>query len=264
MTNEFGSLAFCYLTISSHNQDSLWCRFFEQAAPDSYNIYCHNKESFKDSDEFLSKYEIDDKIFTEWGKISLVRASLLLFKEALKNPNNKFFLLLSESCIPLWSLETIKSSIFQYDTNLLLPQNSWTATSDSAWNKAHRWDKIKHYIKNPSDFKKASQWVCLNRSTVEFLINNEDLDNFSAIHAADEHYFPTMIHLHSLGFSPRSVTFADWYHQTAFTDYNLNSHPYEYKTLSPNDINIARGSYFLRKVSPFCDISEELQDFILQ
>ena len=40
---------------------------------------------------------------TQWGTISLVLAEGLLYKAALKNKDNKYFCLLSESDIPLWT-----------------------------------------------------------------------------------------------------------------------------------------------------------------
>ena len=51
--------------------------------------------------EILKKYCIKDKVKTKWADISLIKATLKLFNIAFKNENNKYFILLSDKCIPL-------------------------------------------------------------------------------------------------------------------------------------------------------------------
>tara|TARA_B100002019_G_scaffold268657_1_gene260812 strand:+ start:2892 stop:3683 length:792 start_codon:yes stop_codon:yes gene_type:complete len=259
MTNN--SLAFCFLTRGSHNQENLWLNFLKEATPNSYNIYCHNKNAFKHSDNFLSKYEIPNKIPTEWAGISLVRATLLLFKEAFKNTDNKFFLLASESCIPLWNFNFIKDRIFEYDNNLIYESVNWRPNSGD-WNEAQRWQKINHYIKTPRDFKKSSQWLCLDRSTVEFILENDETEYFRNVWAADEHYFLTMINKHRINYLRYPFTFSDWRHQTS-TDCEANSHPKEFNSLTTRDVATCNNSFFMRKISASCHIKEEVQSFIL-
>jgi hypothetical protein len=256
------SLAFCFLTIGSHNQENLWLNFLKQATPNSYNIYCHNKDAFKHSDNFLSKYEIPNKIPTEWAGISLVRATLLLFKEAFKNTDNKFFLLASESCIPLWNFSFIKESIFKYNNNLIDEAVGWHPHSGGVWNRRQRWEKINHYIKDPRDFKKSSQWICLDRDTVEFILENDNTEFFSNVWAVDEHYFLTMIHKYGINFSRYPFTFADWSNQIP-GNHSQNSHPKEFDSLTKEDVVKCADSFFMRKISASCEIKEEVQNFIL-
>jgi hypothetical protein len=256
------SLAFCFLTKGSHNQSKLWYNFFQKTCPSKFNIYCHNKEHFQYSDYFLKNYEINKKIPTEWGDISLVKATLLLFKEAFKNTDNKFFILLSESCIPLYNFSKIYNFLNSYNTNLIDYDENWDPFKDTCeWNYINKMKTVKDcpFFKTRS-LKKASQWLCLDRQTVDFFLKNDHTNIFSPIHAVDENYFSTLIKSYSLKYTKFSMTFTNW------GSYINPRHPQKFNVLNEEIITKARHrpSLFMRKISPSCDISNNLSEFILK
>jgi hypothetical protein len=64
----------------------------------------------------------------EWGEASMLQAERLLLEEALRDPLNQRFILLSDSCVPLYSFRYIydyvmfcqKSFVDRYCTNHVL------------------------------------------------------------------------------------------------------------------------------------------------
>lgn len=52
---------------------------------------------------------------TEWGRWSLVEASRLLLQAALQEPLNQRFILVSESCIPLYPPTTVWQQLLSED-----------------------------------------------------------------------------------------------------------------------------------------------------
>ena len=75
-------IALCFLTYGNLSQPKLWTHFINS----KYNIYIHNKYEFTG---VFKRYCIKNKVETAWGNISLVKATLNLFKEAFKNKENK-------------------------------------------------------------------------------------------------------------------------------------------------------------------------------
>ena len=96
------------------SQPALWKRFSEST--DKFNIYIHNKTDFKGD---FSKYCINNRIQTEWGGLSLVKATILLFKEAIRDNENQYFVLLSYTCIPLYSAQQTYDNILETNNNII-------------------------------------------------------------------------------------------------------------------------------------------------
>ena len=101
---------------------------------DKFNLYIHNKKEI--TSEFKD-YVIDENINTSWGDISLVKATLLLFKKAFEEKENKFYFVIDP--VFLFNLDTIYQIIFKQDSSF-----------------------IEHWNKN-TNLLKQSQWMCLKR-----------------------------------------------------------------------------------------------------
>ena len=87
-------------------------------------------------------------------------------KEAFENVNNKFFILLSDKCLPLFNLNIIYDKINKLNTNLIhIVENNDENKLDYFYNNL-----IDKTYFNKKDFKKQSQWMVLDRETVFFLI----------------------------------------------------------------------------------------------
>ena len=156
-------LAFCFLTYDNINKNKLWEKYIKNKLTHC-NLYIHNKNDFVDS--FMRDYIVENKIETKYGDISLVEASLVLFNEALKDKDNEYFILLSNSCIPLLKFNDLYNYIFTLNNNIVKTSNRF---------HKERLYSINEKLTIEKHFTKQHQWCCLKRTTVEFFINNKHL-----------------------------------------------------------------------------------------
>jgi len=106
-----GKVAFCILCVRPIKNPLVWDNFLKNYE-EYYTIYAHisGTDYDKGIDYFgptlwenrVETYGIQHTP-TAWGEVSLVKAEGLLYKAALKNRQNNFFCIISESDIPLWS-----------------------------------------------------------------------------------------------------------------------------------------------------------------
>ena len=243
-------IALCFLTYENLTQCKIWNKLVKDTT-NKFNIYIHNKNDFTENETDFNKYIIKNKINTKWGNISLVNATLLLFKEAYENVNNKFFILLSDKCLPLFNLNVIYDKINKLNTNLIhVVENNNENKLDCFYNSL-----IDKSYFNKEDFKKQSQWMVLDRETVKFLINNDITnavfgDNFWI---PDEYYFINILIKNKINYINKSVTHVEWVREEKSCDWWI---PYIYKDNDLEKIkeiikknNETDECLFIRKVS---------------
>ena len=252
-----------FLTTGDHAQGRLWARFFEGQSRSEYGIYSHPKDASALRHPFLRENVIPERVPTMHGHVSLVRATLLLLKQAHADPLTETFALLSDSCIPLHSFARTRElidcgkSIIAYETAVAPEKRErWKTLSDPSFVAQDR-------------FTSQSQWMVLRRDAVEVVLKEDFTHVFERTYAADEHYFVNV--LLRAGFSlndnvvNRRVTFANWaereVEQVAVhvlgqgVQFFRKARPKTYRELSARDVAAARaaGCLFFRKVSPTCD-----------
>jgi hypothetical protein len=163
-------IAFLFLLYDIINHENIWFQFFNGISKNKYNIYIHYKTD--ENLEFFNDYKlnINKTIDTKYADISIVKAQNILIKEALKDKNNKHFIFLSGSCIPLKS--------FNYIYNYLDTKYSYFHISepDDCFPDC---EVVLKYI-SKKHIKKASQWCIINRVHSELLIKGaESIDSVS-------------------------------------------------------------------------------------
>lgn len=92
-------IALCFLVTKDLYNLNLWEEWLK-GNEDKYSIYVHFSNSKNITQDLLIKNRVTP-VPTQWGDISLVKAEKNIYKKAMKNKENKFFILLSESCIPV-------------------------------------------------------------------------------------------------------------------------------------------------------------------
>ena len=80
------------------------------------NLYIHPKFP-ENVNNNLKKYIIKDLVKTKWGEYSIVKATLNLLKEAYKNSDNEYFILLSSDSYPLYNKNTFIKKFMKLDKN---------------------------------------------------------------------------------------------------------------------------------------------------
>jgi len=114
-------VAFLFLTRGPMPLERLWMRFFDDAKEKNqghlYSVYLHAAPGYQYNEsttpcvDFWHR-EIPHSRSVEWGMMSVVDAERSLLLHALaEDALNQWFVLLSESCIPLRSLDSIREHL---------------------------------------------------------------------------------------------------------------------------------------------------------
>lgn len=105
-------IAFCFLVYDRVIHNNSWLKFFneDKGFLKSYTIYSHIKEINNNTQQWLIDHSIPS-IQTGWCEESLILAWILMLREALKDPNNEYFILLSGECIPLFGFQETYNKI---------------------------------------------------------------------------------------------------------------------------------------------------------
>mmetsp|Transcript_38881 Transcript_38881/g.122521 ORF Transcript_38881/g.122521 Transcript_38881/m.122521 type:complete len:274 (+) Transcript_38881:284-1105(+) len=100
------SIALLFLTYGEVNNPEAWAQWLRKEEADKFSVYVHAKEANKVQHD-LFRRNLVKAVDTAWGRVSLVRAHLVMLREALKESKNEWFVLLSNSCLPMVSFETL-------------------------------------------------------------------------------------------------------------------------------------------------------------
>lgn len=204
-------IAFMFLTKGPLPLAPLWERFFK-GHEGLYSIYVHSlpsyTPSFTTSSVFYSRH-IPSEV-TEWGKMSMCDAERRLLGNALLDISNEWFILLSESCIPLLNF----SIAYHYISK---SRHSFMASADEPgpYGRGRYNPKMSPGV-NLSDWRKGSQWFEVNRGIAVQIVQDTFFypkfkDFCQPGCYVDEHYFQTMLSIkvpHLL--ANRSLTWVDW------------------------------------------------------
>lgn len=197
-------IAFMFLTYSNPHKSALWEDYFSHADSDKFTLYVHPKFPER-LFQFWSKHCIDrrDIVMTRWGDISLVKATLALMKHAIKDLDNQWFILVSDSCIPVLPF----NQLYDIMTRRLV---SSFKTSERQVNTTQS---------SGIPLFKSSQWFTMIRSDVEFFMTLNNLigmylDEFSKVDIPDEKFFLSIMKLHGRKFEQWRSTYVTWHHQS--------------------------------------------------
>ena len=244
-------VAFCFLLYDTHKHSDEWIKFFNQDnyPVKNYNIYTHLKQETENTQKWISENKIRS-IKTGWCEENLVFAWIKLLEKALKDPDNKYFALLSGECIPLFNfadtyakITSSKKSRINIDPNAIVTKDTGLVYAD--------------------------QWVILNRKHARILVNlkkTEEGKKFikemrSRICAEGYCYCPDEIYpinwfIKKYG-TPSSKTFKEQFKvgPTTYTFWTKGDKPHPVKFTSPalkkKRSKICKsGAVFARKFNP--------------
>ncbi|KAL5538579.1 hypothetical protein UlMin_046076 [Ulmus minor] len=204
-------VAFLFLIKGPIHLAPLWEMFFK-GHEELYNIYVHPHPSYIDShpvDSVFYGRRIPSKS-VQWGMITMINAERRLLASALLDFSNEKFVLLSESCIPMFNFTTT----YNY---LINTNQSFTNSFDELGiNGRGRYNPNMFPSISIFQWRKGSQWFEVTRQiALAIICDNTYYPTFKE-HCKprcypDEHYVPTLINiLFPEKNSNRSVTFVDW------------------------------------------------------
>lgn len=232
-------IALLFLTYTNLNHPALWKRFLELPQGHQFRPYIHNKGPFECSLGF-DKYILSRTVQTKWGHKSLVSATLLLLHESLKDPHNRFFALLSNSCIPI---RTPSQIIHDLHSN---PRSRISINVSSV--RLNSYFDIRDFWKGgPHVYQ--SQWMVLNREAAIFFVQRNFTVHFSDSTQIilDEHYFANICLKYNLDIENSVSTFVNW------KEKENNCHPKTYRVLNRDILTTIKkqnhSSFFMRKLA---------------
>eukprot|EP00249_Psilotum_nudum_P018524 c26849_g1_i4 orf=471-1547(-) len=210
-------IAFLFLARNRMPLDIVWERFFQSAVEVNFSVYIHSRPGFVYSKKttkcsFFYNRQLGNSILVDWGGASMIEAEHLLLAEALRNPENERFVLLSDSCIPLYNFtytyEYIMSSPKSFvDSFLDRKENRYNPKMDpiiqrDKWRKGSQWFSLLRRHAEVVAFDKTIlpvfQKHCKRRPLPEFWWQHNTFGDPSKEHNCipDEHYVQTLLAIH--------------------------------------------------------------------
>ncbi|KAJ7966069.1 Core-2/I-branching beta-1,6-N-acetylglucosaminyltransferase family protein [Quillaja saponaria] len=207
-------IAFLFLTPGSLPFEKLWHKFF-QGHEDRFSVYVH---ASRGKPAHASPYFVGRDIRSEkvvWGKISMVDAEKRLLANALRDPNNEHFVLLSDSCVPVHNFEYVYNYLMFTNVSFI------DCFVDPGPHGTGRYSEHMLPEVEKRDFRKGSQWFSMKRQHALIVMADSlyytkfklycrpNMDGRNCY--ADEHYFPTFFRMiDPNGVANYSVTHVDW------------------------------------------------------
>ncbi|KAI3430985.1 hypothetical protein D9Q98_009388 [Chlorella vulgaris] len=140
-----------------------------------FTIYVHSPPNYTvpfDEDSIFHGREAKNRVPTEWGTHSLVRAVRLMVAEALQDPTNQRFMLMSESDIPLWPPGLTYLQLMVEPASRV---RGCSPRNDAEDKRREEWQA--DYVKFPrQQWRKSSQWFVINRRHAEVFVAESKLD----------------------------------------------------------------------------------------
>ncbi|XP_077244626.1 glycosyltransferase BC10-like [Tasmannia lanceolata] len=204
-------VAFMFLTRGRLPLGPIWERFFK-GHQGLFSIYLHSSPEFAEEPPETSVFfgrRIPSKP-VEWGRSSMINAERRLLANALLDFSNERFILLSETCIPLFNFTTI------YDY-LINSNHTFIGSFDDPRKVGRgRYNKRMWPVLSINDWRKGSQWFESNRKIAVEMVSDKKYYAVFREHCRppcymDEHYFSTLVtKLFPELNSNRSITWVDW------------------------------------------------------
>jgi len=264
----FKKIAFCFLIYDKINNEKLWYDYIKGIDKNKYNIYIHYK--INKPLQYFEKYKIKNTIDTCWGCVSIVLAQLEILKIALKDPDNKHFIWLSQSCIP------IKSFNYIYN-NLNINKSYYNISPDCQLET--KIDSLLKYVKK-ENIKKAAMPSIISRKHANLFIANQNniMLWFNDIKATpDEIIFITLLHHFNLkheliltsNVSANAIIFTGWTDMKNYKTFNnsklTKTTPNQYEYICKDELNylLASKSMFARKFQDNCRGLDNLNQYLV-
>ncbi|XP_062094013.1 glycosyltransferase BC10 [Humulus lupulus] len=204
-------VAFMFLTRGPLPLLPLWEKFF-QGHEKLFSIYVHAVPGFKlnvsSTSPFFGREIPSQKV--HWGTVTLADAEKRLLANALLDFSNERFILVSESCIPVYNFSTVYKYLIRSAHSFVESYDEPTRYGRGRYSRRMLPD-IKLY-----QWRKGSQWFELNRPLAVYIVSDTKYYTLFKKYCLpacypDEHYLPTFINMfHGSLNSNRTVTWVDW------------------------------------------------------
>ncbi|KAF8033063.1 hypothetical protein BT93_D1835 [Corymbia citriodora subsp. variegata] len=204
-------VAFLFLTKGPVPLAPLWEKFFE-GHEGLYSVYVHSNPPWNETEPEGSVFHgrrIPSKE-VEWGKVSMIEAERRLLANALLDIANERFVLLSETCIPLFNFSTVYSYLINSTRTFVQAYDLPGPVGRGRYSPAMS-PRI-----TVRDWRKGAQWFEMDRRLAIEVVADRTYFPLFQRHCkrpcyADEHYLPTLVHKRfGATNANRTLTWVDW------------------------------------------------------
>ncbi|CAK7357184.1 unnamed protein product [Dovyalis caffra] len=221
-------VAFMFLTRGPLPLLPLWERFF-MGYEKLYSIYVHPHPKYKmkvsKDSPFYGRQIPSQEV--KWGHMSAIDAEKRLLANALLDFSNEWFVLLSESCIPVYKF----TKTYAY---LIRSEYSFVESFDelSFDGRGRYFHQMLPEIQ-PHQWRKGSQWFAIQRDLAIYIVSETKYHSVfkklcyeELFCLPEEHYIPTYLSMfHGSLIANRTLTLADWSvyssHPTKYGRFNV-------------------------------------------
>ncbi|XVF20764.1 hypothetical protein REPUB_Repub12eG0031200 [Reevesia pubescens] len=204
-------VAFMFMTTGPLPLAPLWEKFFK-GHEGLHSIYVHShpdyNETLPQTSVFYDRRIISQPVY--WGTATMIDAERRLLANALLDISNQRFVLLSESCIPLFNFKKIYDYLINSNFSFLSVFDDPRKAGRGRYNP-EMWPVI-----SITDWRKGSQWFELNRDNALQIVSDKKYYSVFKQYCQppcynDEHYIPTLVNMfYGELNSNRSITWVDW------------------------------------------------------
>ena len=204
-------VAFLFLTRGPLPFAPLWERFF-RGHEGLYSVYVHALPGYagryRRSSPFHGRQIPSREV--SWGSITLVDAEKRLLANALLDWSNQRFVLVSESCVPVFNFRTVYEYLVNSAQSYVESYNLDVPQCAGRYNPRMAPDILEE------QWRKGSEWFELSRELAVDVVADQRYYALFRRHCTpscypDEHYIPTFLHLwHGARNANRTVTWVDW------------------------------------------------------
>ena len=245
-------LALCFMIYDKIECENIWNSWIH-GNEDKVSIYIHSKSEYIPITDFFRLNAVCiPTIPTQWGHLSLVRATLHLYREASLDSENTMFILLSGACIPVKSFNHIYSTLIQ--------NKEFSYCGDISRCSYIRYNKLIKkiptlypHLSSKKVVYKHHQWIILCKKHIEFVLSKyeEIMKIYMGIMYADESWFLTLLSIYDKEDEviKELTTFTNWEEDPK------GSHPKTYYEISDEDFSKMSNYLFARKFTRNLDSS---------
>ncbi|KAJ4896828.1 hypothetical protein Rs2_23622 [Raphanus sativus] len=232
--------------------------FLQGADQANFSVYVHSQPGFVFNEEttrsqYFYNRQLNNSINVTWGEYSMIAAERLLLSTALEDQSNQRFVLLSDSCAPLYDF----GYIYRY-----LISSPRSFVDSFIHTKERRYSTNMSSVIPEEKWRKGSQWISVIRSHAELIVSDgivfpvfekfcKKAPPFGSQEARvffrqnlrncipDEHYIQTLLTMRGLEseMEPRTLTYTVW--NVSGTKHEAKSwHPvtFTFENSGPEDI----------------------------
>eukprot|EP00931_Biecheleriopsis_adriatica_P073078 TRINITY_DN47435_c0_g1_i1.p1 TRINITY_DN47435_c0_g1~~TRINITY_DN47435_c0_g1_i1.p1 ORF type:complete len:391 (+),score=97.22 TRINITY_DN47435_c0_g1_i1:30-1202(+) len=262
-------VVFMFMVMDKLKNEDWWRAWFQQADADGhqddYSIVYHRGAAYgaaKDpvSNDFLAEKGVAvwPPTKTGWARSGLVRATLLLMRYGLEMQSNQWFLLLSDTCMPLYTFHDFYNQVTRQMQSRF---NDFGFTLDVTMQR-HVWQQGPGACEFSRRSNKADQWAMWLREDAEWFVRENHLVKLKPLAVfVDEPYFINMMDQHERPYQQATTTYTKWYHPSDLpsccsgeelaTLQKMGSSPHTFAQVDMAIVRNARrsGGWFMRKVA---------------